>query len=1645
MFLPTKQQVEDGTYGPGGGSSGGESSGESSGGSSSYKYLTYEDGLDEIVLTNTSFEQTRNISAQQYTLTIKHTIPDTYEGDIFKITYPTYMNDKGLTSGGVTFNISQKNGKFIVPIMTCTVNTTAKRLDYTLTQKEDTTMVMTFNTPYSADDPLSLYTNGFMTILFIGKMKKLVVKDDNSIGNIKCKLLEADNAFYLHRSSVPNFYEIKGYGEDGEFYYADFGYATTGDDFKNLIDGQVFMFEDYSFGLKYTLKKSGNTWVGMNCCNNHVRKWAIFNHAQENVTQTVENYTKAKRRIYLEDNYPNGLALSYNIGWSVNTGIENPLQYMVNEGIIQFHDGSSAAGTYGYEYINNANLTAYQPFNGKKAWWMEIDCVVGAWNDLEGHNFEVSIFIDDVRHFMTFKRARAGAADIYNYNNYRYVTENYIELLPIRVRRQVGATNDSLRLYCHYYTSCIHKISENNYESGTNVFEHLATTGNYNVTPKSNQCTTLFTNYNIQTTGIVMGANLESHFFTINKLGNQMDVAYNRINGMSTDISKLYSTVNSLIPQTSWIDSVSEYAGTAGKVINIAATVASFLFPPPVAGVLKGLSIAATGISNVSKISFIRKQTITPDPYPTTRSARMITADGDGEPVSQSETTDEFIDLTITGIIRSVDTTMEPDDETLYTALAIKQLIDSIKNPVLGDVPSTTPSETTDNYRTKDDLSYGTKGDTLALKSDITTAISGIQHPSVNLDNYRTKDDLSYKATITQTTSTTTELISYRMENARVEASRTLPTGIVIKISYRTSSAGAFNNYIDWKYENYTEETKPPYIVHVMSKTINTSTIKLLIYPTTKTIVIYENGEQATNFKIDSIPLVSTDETVKNIDDTLALKGDLSVYRAKDDLSYGNDGTIALKSDLSVYRAKDDLSYGKDGTIALKSDLSTYRAKDDLSYGKDGTIALKSDIKPLPNLDNYITTDKLTKSLFNIDYSKFRLKDDISYVKYTGENLNIGTVLYEGKYYHTIKPRSRCSMKIRVNGIEYGKDWLSDYNTTGEIWQDDFALWLYRMYFHSDGRIEVRFINGGYDGAMAGNYGEYVAFSNISIVEVKKEGYNVADANDSLVLKSELNDYANKSVLSTYRQFDDLTCYNEGEKQGSIAISTARNFLDELLILDIDKRARIVGKINNTIDYDTTIPKFNRQLSNHIFKASDNKTYSFSVMVVNTVPDILRLIGEDGNRVNYVINDVYFFEEDTLVKTSGLSTYALKTDVTTAISNINIPETNVNLDNYRTKDDLTYGTNGDTLALKSEVRTKNDLTYIETILTTDGPRVTKNDTLALKGDLAVYREKSDLTVGDSGDTLALTSKVVTPETLNETLNNYAIKSEIPTLHLNETLDSMGDISYYTFSNRISFTKRCSLKIEGTINNTVDYSLVFYYDEATQSNVDLTAEVVNGDDTYIFSWKVSCVLTCTLNGTQLPFTKRTMNRINYDTLVLKSYLSNYRTMNDITYGTSGDKLATKSYVDTQIAAQHTTPQSTTITHYAPIEGNINDFIVGNPVFITGKVYKYKNKVWLPSTEYDSIDCICSVKTSGKWSDYIGICVSKDVPNNSITFASHGDYLFNVDNADLYVCGDQILYDGMILRDDTPITSRIQRMTVGIVTSKINSTTLAVFKS
>ena len=129
-------------------------------------------------------------------------------------------------------------------------------------------------------------------------------------------------------------------------------------------------------------------------------------------------------------------------------------------------------------------------------------------------------------------------------------------------------------------------------------------------------------------------------------------------------------------------------------------------------------------------------------------------------------------------------------------------------------------------------------------------------------------------------------------------------------------------------------------------------------------------------------------------------------------------------------------------------------------------------------------------------------------------------------------------------------------------------------------------------------------------------------------------------------------------------------------------------------------------------------------------------------------------------------------------------------------------------------------------------------------------------------------------------------------------------------------------------------------------------------------------------------------------------------------------------------------------------------------MSGKVYKLIDGKYVDRT--DTTDCIPSVKAEGKYKEYLGIIVAKHkagetvtvgdvvkqdviIDQDTIDFATHGDFYLEVNDASSYKVGDTILYNGDIVNDEEPMTNKIQRMIAGVITAIVGASTLAIFKT
>jgi hypothetical protein len=144
------------------------------------------------------------------------------------------------------------------------------------------------------------------------------------------------------------------------------------------------------------------------------------------------------------------------------------------------------------------------------------------------------------------------------------------------------------------------------------------------------------------------------------------------------------------------------------------------------------------------------------------------------------------------------------------------------------------------------------------------------------------------------------------------------------------------------------------------------------------------------------------------------------------------------------------------------------------------------------------------------------------------------------------------------------------------------------------------------------------------------------------------------------------------------------------------------------------------------------------------------------------------------------------------------------------------------------------------------------------------------------------------------------------------------------------------------------------------------------------------------------------------------------------------------------------RNTTITHNAPLGHGvkIEDFVIGGNVYLTGNVFKFNEETRLYEAATDETNCIPSVKASGGVRDWLGICCGKlrrgdkNIGQDIVEFATHGDVYVKVTDSGNYEIGDILLNDGSILGENMVITGLVRRMIVGQITAKINKQIVSV---
>lgn len=136
-------------------------------------------------------------------------------------------------------------------------------------------------------------------------------------------------------------------------------------------------------------------------------------------------------------------------------------------------------------------------------------------------------------------------------------------------------------------------------------------------------------------------------------------------------------------------------------------------------------------------------------------------------------------------------------------------------------------------------------------------------------------------------------------------------------------------------------------------------------------------------------------------------------------------------------------------------------------------------------------------------------------------------------------------------------------------------------------------------------------------------------------------------------------------------------------------------------------------------------------------------------------------------------------------------------------------------------------------------------------------------------------------------------------------------------------------------------------------------------------------------------------------------------------------------------------------------NISEFKIGQPVYMSADGFIYSEHSFKNINELESRTQLMNTKiypaltTSGNWKEYIGICTNVDTKLNIIKYANKGSYIItNIPDTSNLGIGETLFIDPegriKIVADNATITTKMNRIVLGIITFIIDEHTVQVYK-
>ena len=390
--------------------------------------------------------------------------------------------------------------------------------------------------------PRTQYFTGNMRIRWVCQQPAVVVKDV-----LKANIIEADNQFTYYPSLIPIIFKPVSINEttidDVAYWYIDWGFSIDSEQFDSLANDQLFKFIQHHYqNFDYEFYK----------------RMANDNDFAWEPKMAVYDFTYSEEAIY--DNTGAKNQYEMNIGFRASDfwlkffeifyGIDISAYDIskVLTGEQEFKDTKLSTINYSF-FASNTRYSIYPEHTYEDLTYNGIDYQGIRIYDLEcpsgyQHESSSSYIIVNIEFYETpfgsfENEIWIPVSTEYN-GTYKIKPNNhYLYLESISISRQIHVCGTT-SLMCY---------GIKRFMNDSNIWLEEWQKGEYDIIPRPEAGATLYTDKNIVSDGIMLAQNVESHAFSINGLGNNVDALISEVQLLENVCSALIEAVYTLQAQ----------------------------------------------------------------------------------------------------------------------------------------------------------------------------------------------------------------------------------------------------------------------------------------------------------------------------------------------------------------------------------------------------------------------------------------------------------------------------------------------------------------------------------------------------------------------------------------------------------------------------------------------------------------------------------------------------------------------------------------------------------------------------------------------------------------------------------------------------------------------------------------------------------------------------------------------------------------------------------------------------------------------------------------------------------------------------------------------------------------------------------------